>query len=91
MNLENVPPDHVVTMLEGLTTICHFCLLESTSNLSTMGSRHSGSAASTSVVESESSTSTPLLSSLLGALTRDKSKVCILMYTHYRLNQIQLL
>ncbi|XP_071800517.1 protein DOP1A-like isoform X4 [Asterias amurensis] len=75
VNLENVPPDHIVTMLEGLTTICHFCLLESTSNLSTMGSRHSGPASSTSVVESEINTSTtPLLSSLLGALTRDKSK-----------------
>ncbi|XP_022089796.1 protein dopey-1-like isoform X2 [Acanthaster planci] len=75
VNLENVPPDHVVTMLEGLTTICHFCLLESTSNLSAMGSRHSGPVtSSTSALESESSTSTPLLSSLLGALTRDKSK-----------------
>ncbi|XP_038049265.1 protein dopey-1-like isoform X2 [Patiria miniata] len=75
VNLENVPPDHVVTMLEGLTTICHFCLLESTSNLSAMGSRHSGPVtSSTSTLDSESSTSTPLLSSLLGALTRDKSK-----------------
>ncbi|XP_038622014.1 protein dopey-2 isoform X2 [Tachyglossus aculeatus] len=28
---ENVPPDYPLTLLEGLTTICHFCLLEQAS------------------------------------------------------------
>ncbi|KAK3097876.1 hypothetical protein FSP39_014063 [Pinctada imbricata] len=30
----NLPPDHIVTLLEGLTTICHYCLLESSSPVS---------------------------------------------------------
>ncbi|XP_070189330.1 protein DOP1A-like isoform X2 [Littorina saxatilis] len=29
-----VPPDHVVTLLEGLTTLCHYCLLDSNTNVS---------------------------------------------------------
>ena len=24
----SVPPDHVVTLLEGLTTLCHYCFSE---------------------------------------------------------------
>ncbi|ELU14591.1 hypothetical protein CAPTEDRAFT_134195 [Capitella teleta] len=26
---DKVPPDHVITLLEGLTTLCHYCLLDS--------------------------------------------------------------
>ncbi|XP_059152409.1 protein dopey-1-like [Physella acuta] len=29
-----VPPDHVVSMLEGLTTLCHYCLLDNTNPVS---------------------------------------------------------
>nr|XP_054753790.1 protein dopey-1-like [Lytechinus pictus] len=68
---EDLPPDHVITMLEGLTNICHFCLLESSSSLSSMTSRHS---ASSPVNESESTPTTQIFSSLIGALTRDKTK-----------------
>lgn len=25
---DRIPPDHVITLLEGLTTICHYCLLD---------------------------------------------------------------
>lgn len=31
---ENIPPDHVLTMLQGLTTMCHFCLLDNISPVS---------------------------------------------------------
>lgn len=30
----NVPPDHVITLLEGLTTLCHYCLLDSNAHVS---------------------------------------------------------
>ncbi|XP_076444435.1 protein DOP1A-like isoform X3 [Babylonia areolata] len=30
----NVPPDHMVTLLEGLTTLCHYCLLDSNTHVS---------------------------------------------------------
>ena len=29
-----MPPDHVVTLLEGLTTLCHYCLLDSNTHVS---------------------------------------------------------
>ncbi|XP_076078008.1 protein DOP1A-like isoform X1 [Mytilus galloprovincialis] len=32
--LERIPPDHAVSMLEGLTTVCHYCLLDSASPVS---------------------------------------------------------
>uniref|UniRef100_A0A2C9KBU5 Uncharacterized protein n=1 Tax=Biomphalaria glabrata TaxID=6526 RepID=A0A2C9KBU5_BIOGL len=32
--MQRVPPDHVVSMLEGLTTLCHYCLLDNTSPVS---------------------------------------------------------
>lgn len=32
--LERIPPDHAVSMIEGLTTICHYCLLDSASQVS---------------------------------------------------------
>lgn len=32
--LKSLPPDHMLTMLEGLTTICHYCLLDNTSPVS---------------------------------------------------------
>ena len=73
-DLDNVPPDHVINMLEGLTSICHFCLLESTSSLSAMSGRHTGA----SSAEPESSTSAPLFSGLFGALTRDRTKVMVI-------------
>ncbi len=25
---QNMPPDHLLMLLEGLTTICHYCLLD---------------------------------------------------------------
>ncbi|KAL4233674.1 Protein dopey-1 [Mactra antiquata] len=31
---ENVPPDHVLTMLEGVMMLCHYCLLENISPVS---------------------------------------------------------
>ncbi|XP_071478733.1 protein DOP1A-like [Diadema antillarum] len=68
---DDVPPDHVITMLEGLTNICHFCLLESTSNLSSMTTRHTPSSP---VNESESTPTTQIFSTLIGAFSRDKSK-----------------
>ncbi|XP_064627681.1 protein dopey-1-like isoform X4 [Lineus longissimus] len=30
----SVPPDHIVTMLEGITTLCHYCLLDNVSQVS---------------------------------------------------------
>ncbi|KAH9488781.1 Protein dopey-1 [Bulinus truncatus] len=33
-SMQRVPPDHVVSMLEGLTTLCHYCLLDNTSPVS---------------------------------------------------------
>ncbi|XP_012945131.1 protein dopey-1 [Aplysia californica] len=32
--MQRVPPDHMLSMLEGLTTMCHFCLLDNTSPVS---------------------------------------------------------
>ncbi|CAH1798852.1 unnamed protein product, partial [Owenia fusiformis] len=32
--LEKVPADHVATMLENLTIICHYCILDSTQRVS---------------------------------------------------------
>ncbi|XP_067674328.1 protein dopey-1-like isoform X1 [Haliotis asinina] len=32
--LQLAPPDHTVTMLEGLTTLCHYCLLDNVSPMS---------------------------------------------------------
>ncbi|KAJ8315121.1 hypothetical protein KUTeg_007271 [Tegillarca granosa] len=29
-----IPPDHVITVLEGLTTVCHYCLLDNLSPVS---------------------------------------------------------
>ncbi|CAG5127027.1 unnamed protein product, partial [Candidula unifasciata] len=33
-SMQKVPPDHVVSMLEGLTTLCHYCLLDNTNPVS---------------------------------------------------------
>lgn len=33
-SMQRVPPDHMVSMLEGLTTLCHFCLLDNSSPVS---------------------------------------------------------
>ncbi|KAK7479632.1 hypothetical protein BaRGS_00029098 [Batillaria attramentaria] len=30
----NIPPDHMVTLLEGLTSLCHYCLLDSNAHVS---------------------------------------------------------
>ncbi|XP_077977408.1 protein DOP1A-like isoform X2 [Glandiceps talaboti] len=69
--LEYIPPDHAVTLLEGLTTMCHYCLLESTTNLSAVSSRHG---VTTSGSDSESVNAAQLLSNLFGALSGDKAK-----------------
>ncbi|XP_050391433.1 protein dopey-1 isoform X1 [Patella vulgata] len=34
VRLTKVPPDHLLTMLEGLTAICHYCLLDNASPVS---------------------------------------------------------
>ena len=78
LELDNIPPDHVINMLEGLTTICHFCLLETTSSLSAMSGRHTV----TSSTEAENSASAPLFSSLFGALTRDRTKVILIVMSN---------
>jgi len=31
---EKLPPDHILTMIEGLTTICHYCMLDNASPVS---------------------------------------------------------
>ncbi|XP_070567212.1 protein DOP1A-like [Ptychodera flava] len=69
--LEYIPPDHAVTLLEGLTTMCHYCLLESTTNLSAVSSRHG---VTTSASDTESVNPAQLLSNLFGALSGDKHK-----------------
>ncbi|XP_052808898.1 protein dopey-1-like isoform X3 [Mya arenaria] len=33
-SLENIPPDHILTMLEGLMSLCHYCLLDNVSPVS---------------------------------------------------------
>lgn len=47
---DRIPPDHVVTLLEGLTTICHYCLLDTNqqdvSVVGILGQSMSSSAAS---------------------------------------------
>ncbi|XP_071956743.1 protein DOP1A-like isoform X2 [Antedon mediterranea] len=68
--LSNVPPDHVITVLEGLTTMCHYSLLESTASLSTMTSRHTTGGST----EAENSSNTQIFSSIFGAFSRDKTK-----------------
>ncbi|XP_033095946.1 protein dopey-1-like isoform X2 [Anneissia japonica] len=67
--LSNVPPDHVITILEGLTTMCHYSLLESTANLSTMSGRHG-----TGPAEVENNSNNQIFSSIFGAFSRDKTK-----------------
>ncbi|XP_071819814.1 protein DOP1A-like isoform X3 [Apostichopus japonicus] len=69
-SMDNIPPDHVVSMLKGLTAVCHFCLLESTSNVSAMSGRHAGGG----VGETESSAASLSISTFFGVLTRDKTK-----------------
>uniref|UniRef100_A0ABM0MUJ4 Protein dopey-1-like n=1 Tax=Saccoglossus kowalevskii TaxID=10224 RepID=A0ABM0MUJ4_SACKO len=69
--LEYIPPDHTISLLEGLTTVCHYCLLESTTNLSAVSSRHAVTAPSQ---EPDAVNPAQLLSNLLGALSGDKNK-----------------
>ncbi|GFO47236.1 protein dopey 1 [Plakobranchus ocellatus] len=33
-SMQRVPPDHMISMLEGLTTLCHYCLLDNSSPMS---------------------------------------------------------
>ncbi|GFR99136.1 protein dopey 1 [Elysia marginata] len=59
-SMQRVPPDHMVSMLEGLTTLCHFCLLDNSSPVS-IGQP----APSSSHVSTETATAGQILTNLI--------------------------
>ncbi|XP_013389897.1 LOW QUALITY PROTEIN: protein dopey-1-like [Lingula anatina] len=57
---DKIPPDHVISVLEGLTGICHFCLLDNTNQVSV-----GGTSAATSAQSLESKSSGQIFNNLI--------------------------
>ena len=77
--LEKIPPDHVVNMLDGVMTLCHYCLLDNISPVSI------GQTAPSNIATPATMATTSLLTNLFHVFNpvgggRVSGMVCVSLY-----------